>query len=555
MENNNNNNFDDDNDKDYTHYLSLPIEQNYGNHLIQTWNKYKTPQENIQPIILDDDNNNNNNNKIKKSSSLKFLKKQKTNVITIVPPTIINKKYIEEDDNDNSKKNKITKCLRMEDYGKAIYRRNITNKFSIVENKNLNNEFDLIVSIADGHESVKFDDSCYLGGYELAKFVVENILFLLENSTLYTSTSKVDNKLLHCTDIINLLKKTYTKVGRLVSKNIQLEHNNNNIVKHDNTVVALEEHLSNFEYFWWKNLEKFKKINQELLTKNIGARNNNNNDNKNDNNKFVKKQTPIKNEDYKSFITKKVKIDNLQLPMLFYTNDNDDILSCAEYGCTSTTLLFKTIMNKMYVFVANLGDSDAFLFHYNYNQTCYDKVTKLTTTHDGRDLNEQKRILESVPPNLPANLLKTLKPKITYDKKKNKFYGKQMWPNNKKRKFEIALTRSFGHESFWKYFGVINTPDINYFLLNDQDVIIVATDGLWGQDYKFTQNILDEILNSLNKCLLVVDNNNKNDPNAFINFEKNIINYLINKLVVANSSIDNILLETILVKVKKTHIY
>ena len=208
----------------------------------------------------------------------------------------------------------------------------------------------------------------------------------------------------------------------------------------------------------------------------------------------------------------------------------------------------------MYVFVANIGDSDAYLFHYNKITKCYDDVIKLTITHDGKNLEERNRVLNAVPPNLPVNLLKYLKPKISYDKKKNKFYAKQKWPNNKKREFELMLTRSFGHESFWKYFGVLNKPDINYFELNDQDVVVVATDGLWGHQFEFTEQVLNQILCSLNKCLTVEDNADKTNSNAFINWEKNIVNYVIDKRTYAKLSIDNILLETVLIK-SKTKFY
>lgn len=495
----------------FTYYLSLPIEQNYGNHLIQEWDKNKTPKENTQLLILEKKNSNKincNSDQILKSSSLKFFdkKKKNDNVITILPPINIKKKY-DDDDDDNELEKKNYKCLRMEDYGKAIYRRNFK-KINFVEieynssiEKNDNKEFDLIVSVADGHGSVKFDNSCYLGGYELAKFAVENILFILENSNLY-----LNNTMLSCKNIVDILEKTYNTVGRLIANSIQS--------------VEPQEDKNVFEKFWWNNLEQFK-----------------------NNQKFF---------DYS--ISKKVKIDNQQLPMLFYTNEKNEILACAEYGCTSTTLLFKTIKNKMYVFVANIGDSDAYLFHYNKITKCYDDVIKLTITHDGKNLEERNRVLNAVPPNLPVNLLKYLKPKISYDKKKNKFYAKQKWPNNKKREFELMLTRSFGHESFWKYFGVLNKPDINYFELNDQDVVVVATDGLWGHQFEFTEQVLNQILCSLNKCLTVEDNADKTNSNAFINWEKNIVNYVIDKRTYAKLSIDNILLETVLIK-SKTKFY
>ena len=112
----------------------------------------------------------------------------------------------------------------------------------------------------------------------------------------------------------------------------------------------------------------------------------------------------------------------------------------SEYiGTTATLILIKD--NKIYC--ANVGDTKAYII--------YDKTYKqISNDHKCTNEDERKRITE-------------IRGKII----KNRVMG------------QLILTRTLG-DLYVKQFGVINTPDINVYDINETiNYIIIASDGVW----------------------------------------------------------------------------
>ena len=112
----------------------------------------------------------------------------------------------------------------------------------------------------------------------------------------------------------------------------------------------------------------------------------------------------------------------------------------SEYiGTTATLILIKD--NKIYC--ANVGDTKAYII--------YDKTYKqISNDHKCTNEDERKRINE-----IGGKIIK------------NRVMG------------QLILTRTLG-DLYVKQFGVINTPDINVYDINDTiNYVIIASDGVW----------------------------------------------------------------------------
>ena len=112
----------------------------------------------------------------------------------------------------------------------------------------------------------------------------------------------------------------------------------------------------------------------------------------------------------------------------------------SEYiGTTATLILIKD--NKIYC--ANVGDTKAYII--------YDKTYKqISNDHKCTNEDERKRITE-----IGGKIIK------------NRVMG------------QLILTRTLG-DLYVKQFGVINTPDINIYDINETiNYIIIASDGVW----------------------------------------------------------------------------
>ena len=112
----------------------------------------------------------------------------------------------------------------------------------------------------------------------------------------------------------------------------------------------------------------------------------------------------------------------------------------SEYiGTTATLILIKD--NKIYC--ANVGDTKAYII--------YDKAYKqISNDHKCTNEDERKRITE-----IGGKIIK------------NRVMG------------QLILTRTLG-DLYVKQFGVINTPDINVYDINETiNYIIIASDGVW----------------------------------------------------------------------------
>ena len=112
----------------------------------------------------------------------------------------------------------------------------------------------------------------------------------------------------------------------------------------------------------------------------------------------------------------------------------------SEYiGTTATLILIKD--NKIYC--ANVGDTKAYII--------YDKTYKqISNDHKCTNEDERKRITE-----IGGKIIK------------NRVMG------------QLILTRTLG-DLYVKQFGVINTPDINVYDINETiNYIILASDGVW----------------------------------------------------------------------------
>jgi len=112
----------------------------------------------------------------------------------------------------------------------------------------------------------------------------------------------------------------------------------------------------------------------------------------------------------------------------------------SEYiGTTATLILIKD--NKIYC--ANVGDSKAYII--------YDKTYKqISNDHKCTNEDERKRINE-----IGGKIIK------------NRVMG------------QLILTRTLG-DLYVKQFGVINTPDINVYDINETiHYVIIASDGVW----------------------------------------------------------------------------
>ena len=112
----------------------------------------------------------------------------------------------------------------------------------------------------------------------------------------------------------------------------------------------------------------------------------------------------------------------------------------SEYiGTTATLILIKD--NKIYC--ANVGDTKAYII--------YDKTYKqISNDHKCTNEDERKRITE---------------------------YGGKIIKNRVMG--QLILTRTLG-DLYVKQFGVINTPDINVYDINETiNYIIIASDGVW----------------------------------------------------------------------------
>ena len=112
----------------------------------------------------------------------------------------------------------------------------------------------------------------------------------------------------------------------------------------------------------------------------------------------------------------------------------------SEYiGTTATLILIKD--NKIYC--ANVGDSKAYII--------YDKAYKqISNDHKCTNEDERKRINE-----IGGKIIK------------NRVMG------------QLILTRTLG-DLYVKQFGVINTPDINVYDINETiNYVIIASDGVW----------------------------------------------------------------------------
>ena len=112
----------------------------------------------------------------------------------------------------------------------------------------------------------------------------------------------------------------------------------------------------------------------------------------------------------------------------------------SEYiGTTATLILIKD--NKIYC--ANVGDTKAYII--------YDKTFKqISNDHKCTNEDERKRITE-----IGGKIIK------------NRVMG------------QLILTRTLG-DLYVKQFGVINTPDINVYDINETiNYIIIASDGVW----------------------------------------------------------------------------
>ena len=129
----------------------------------------------------------------------------------------------------------------------------------------------------------------------------------------------------------------------------------------------------------------------------------------------------------------------------------------SEYiGTTATLILIKD--NKIYC--ANVGDTKAYII--------YDKTYKqISNDHKCTNEDERKRITE-----IGGKIIK------------NRVMG------------QLILTRTLG-DLYVKQFGVINTPDINVYDINETiNYIIIASDGVW--------DVIDE------GCLFEMSKNFKN---------------------------------------------
>jgi serine/threonine protein phosphatase PrpC len=267
-------------------------------------------------------------------------------------------------------------------------------------------------------------------------------------------------------------------------------------------------------------------------------------------------------------------------PLVFngmcFIDDHNKVIGEPEFGCTSTTICIipdpeeennngdyplignlrgdhapkRSQARSARAFVANVGDSSAYLFPFNHNTGKYDYLPfKLTTNHDMsckkdvdailkksankarrhefipedcdsveksdrymvgvRSTPEQQVILtqeDKFRNNNGYNSDDSLLPRV----KKTKHQSKsKVTISATTRRYCTSLTRSFGHASFWKHHGMSASPSIHSCMVNPMDVIVVATDGFWLEDesiskQKSPSDSSSTILTTQNNLLLLM---------------------------------------------------
>ena len=125
------------------------------------------------------------------------------------------------------------------------------------------------------------------------------------------------------------------------------------------------------------------------------------------------------------------------------TDENSKVVKNHQAGSTSLTAFFVYDNNKKYLFVANLGDSTAYLVNKNYTK-------KLSFDHLCTDYSESKRVTST---------------------------GGYIFANRVMG--ELMVTRAFGDHKL-KLFGVSSEPSIHMRIINEDDQwLILASDGIW----------------------------------------------------------------------------
>lgn len=155
--------------------------------------------------------------------------------------------------------------------------------------------------------------------------------------------------------------------------------------------------------------------------------------------------------------------------VIAYQNENREI-TIADYGCTLTAIVGMpradepSTHHEARIVVANAGDSDAYLFHREYydNGTQFRyKFTRLTQVHSTDNPDEVQRVLKAGGALTRENTAFRAA------------YGDH-------RKTAIMPSRSFGHHQM-RLHGVISEPSMRDAVVMRDDVIVVASDGLWQQ--------------------------------------------------------------------------
>lgn len=151
-------------------------------------------------------------------------------------------------------------------------------------------------------------------------------------------------------------------------------------------------------------------------------------------------------DNYSQIEREKRLISNIELFLktsYLKTDENSKVVNNHQAGSTALTAFFVYDNNKKYLFVANLGDSTAYLVNKNYTK-------KLSFDHLCTDYSESKRVTST---------------------------GGYIFANRVMG--ELMVTRAFGDHKL-KLFGVSSEPSIHMRIINEDDQwLILASDGIW----------------------------------------------------------------------------
>jgi len=419
----------------------------------------------------------------------------------------------------------ISEGIRMEDYGAV---RHLSNG-------------GFVIVVCDGHGAVPLTPTRWIGGFESAKFVTHRLLDLLEQLA-YEIDTDVDSPTIP-KRIRNLFRQVQDELMQEYEKGAEPVYY---ISIPEFRRVSLYPEAADPRMYEAKTVERRKNLTSGAID---GHHFREVMDNPQ---KFFQEQSE-RGQDPRAIVTDKILLPipdprNPTQPVMvaFYTNMHDELLSELDYGCTCTAaLVLPTPNQEMRVYVAHVGDSDAYIFpsetnhkdinnnknvvqnqqeqqqnnssislypstidtnnHHDttittdnvltgshlfdrqQNDTINDKNTTIATSNvlqPQTDPDTAIRVVADHTISNPSEVLR-LQP---YGVQPRDPYFQIMQPPTVVSTRAIMPSRTFGH-SLFRHYGLISDPHVSTDTIRPGDTLVVGTDGLWDERWNAKQTI------------------------------------------------------------------